>query len=122
MKTQNFNIDALFGNLPVLFTKFVLAILIVYILIQVINFLSAKFIHKEPEFKTLNFESILIILNKIFIPSGLGFIIANIIHSIITEASNSYHFNGWHNLIFGIVLIFVGFGSKYAAKALNNAQ
>ncbi len=121
MKTQNFNIDALLGNLPVLFSKFVLAVIIIFLFLQVINFLSAKFINQEQEFKALNIESILIIFNKIFIPSGFGFIIANIIHSIITEVSNSYHFSGWQNLIFGIVLIFVGFGAKFAAKSLNKA-
>jgi len=123
-KTQSFNLNAdFFGGFTSIFMKLVFAIIMVYIIIMILNFLRDKFIIKEPNTNKDDIIDLLTILNKLFFISGFGFIVGNIVQKILTLMSNqngnmpTMNFRGeWDYLTFGIILIFIGIGFK-AGKA-----
>ncbi|MGM0621932.1 MAG: hypothetical protein ACQETJ_12850, partial [Bacteroidota bacterium] len=72
---QSFNLNADFlGGFTSIFIKLVFAIIIVYLLVMVINFLRDKYINKEVNKQKDDISDLLIILNKLFYISGFGFV------------------------------------------------
>ena len=93
---------------------------------MILNFLRDKFINKEVNTPKADISDLLVLLNKLFFFSGLGFVIGNILSAIFSEIfrhHNSMNFNeGWGNLTFGIILIFIGIGLKEAIKILKKRE
>lgn len=124
---QAFNLSADFlGGFSAIFLKIVFAVIIIYLLLQVLNFLRDKFINNEVVSKSYEITDLLKILNKLFFVSGFGFVISNILQVILSEMSGSHSsfssmsFRGeWDYLTFGIILIFMGLGFKGATKLLK---
>ncbi|MFI2741498.1 hypothetical protein ACG2LH_02050 [Zhouia sp. PK063] len=106
-----------FNNYEVLFGKFILAILIVYVLILVLSFLRDKFINTEATPKSTEVTDLLLILNKIFFLSGFGFIAADFINAFI-HGINSKSYD-WNYIGFGLILIFVSISVKQAYETIK---
>lgn len=124
---QSFNMTADFlSGFTALFVKLIFLIILVYLIVLIINFLRDKFINKVNDPKKDDITDLLTILNKLFFVSGFGFIIANIIQSLLNKATVGHrnhlmNFKGeWDYLAFGIILIFVGIGFKSANKTIRN--
>lgn len=126
MEKQSFNLNADFvGGYTGVFLKIVMAIILVYSLLIIIQFLRDKFIKKESPGKDPEIIDLLIILNKLFYVGGFGFIIANFtiifFGSVLGINNNRMPLNlrgDWDYLIFGIILIFMGIGFEAAKKVL----
>jgi len=124
---QSFNLNADFlGGFTSIFIKLVFAIIVVYLLVMVLNFLRDKFINKETNKQKDDISDLLIILNKLFYISGFGFVIANIFQFLLSQIGgrqsnfSSVNFRGeWDYLTFGIIIIFVGIGFKVGYKMLK---
>lgn len=127
---QSFNLNADFlGGFTSVFMKLVFAIIAVYLIVMILNFLRDKFIRKDPDSKKDDILSLLTILHKLFFVSGFGFIIANVFQFILSEMGGrhsnmpSMNFRGeWEYLTFGIIIIFVGIGFKAGNKILKKNQ
>lgn len=116
---QSLNLNADFlGGFSAVFLKIVFAIIAVYVLIMILNFLRDKFINQETDSKKDDISDLLSILNKLFFISGFGFIIGNIVHFMLSQISRNngnmaMSFRGeWDYFTFGIILIFIGIGLK----------
>ncbi len=124
---QSFNLNADFlGGFTSIFIKLVFAIIVVYLLVIVLNFLRDKFINKEPNKQKDDISDLLIILNKLFYISGFGFVIANIFQFLLSQIDSrhsnmpSMNFRGeWEYLTFGIIIIFIGIGFKIGNKIIK---
>jgi len=124
---QSFNLNADFlGGFTSIFIKLVFAIIVVYLLVMVLNFLRDKYINKETNKQKDDISDLLIILNKLFYISGFGFVIANIFQFLLSRIGgrqsnfSSVNFRGeWEYLTFGIIIIFVGIGFKVGYKMLK---
>lgn len=124
---QSFNLNADFlGGFTAVFMKLVFVIIVVYLFVLLLNFLRDKFINTEVTTKKDDISDLLIIMNKLFFISGFGFVIANILQFLLSQASRghsnmpSMNFRGeWEYLTFGIIIIFVGIGFKVANKLLK---
>lgn len=127
---QSFNLNADFlGGFTSVFMKLVFAIIAVYLIVMILNFLRDKFIRKDPDSKKDDILSLLTILHKLFFVSGFGFIIANVFQFMLSEMGGrhsnmpSMNFRGeWEYLTFGIIIIFVGIGFKAGYKILKKNQ
>lgn len=127
---QSFNLNADFlGGFTSIFIKLVFAIIIVYLLVMVINFLRDKYINKEVNKQKDDISDLLIILNKLFYISGFGFVIANIFQFLLSKIGShhssfsSMNFRGeWDYLTFGIIIIFIGIGFKVGNKIIKKNQ
>lgn len=127
---QSFNLNADFlGGFTSVFMKLVFAIIAVYLIVMILNFLRDKFIRKDPDSKKDDILSLLTILHKLFFVSGFGFIIANVFQFMLSEMGGrhsnmpSMNFRGeWEYLTFGIIIIFVGIGFKAGNKILRKNQ
>lgn len=123
---QSFSLNADFlGGFTSIFMKLVFAIIAVYIILLILNFLRDKFINKVTDSKSAHISSLLTILSKLFFISGFGFIIGNIVQILFSQMTNhqsgfgTMNFRGdWDYLTFGIILIFIGLGFKAGNKAL----
>ena len=118
---QSFNLSAdIFGSLPAIFMKLIFVIITVFVIILILNFLRDKFIHKESTPKTDHIDSLLILLSKLFLISGLGFIIANTVKVFLQQATvrGNVLKGEWNDLTFGIIIIFVGIALKAGSKVL----
>jgi len=125
MKEQSFNLNADFlcGGYTGVFIKIVIAIILVYGFVILINFFRDKFINKDSISKDPQIVDLLSILNKLFYMSGFGFVIGNILQILLSQITGnignqtSMNFRGdWDYLTFGIILIFIGIGFKVAKK------
>ncbi len=116
------------GDYSLLFIRLVFAFLFIYALILILNFLRDKFILKEISTKKESVSELLLILNKLFLMSGLGFMVSSGVYSAIVGISRNM-FNGSVNfgnslnyLVFGILLIFIGLGFKSANKIADKQK
>lgn len=123
---QPFNFSADFqSSFPSIFLKLIFAIIAVYCLVLIMNFLRDKFINKATDTRKDDISGLLIILNKIFRYSGFGFIIGNLVQVLILNLFISHKFPAtnskgeWGYLIFGIILIFIGIGFEFGKQALD---
>ncbi len=124
---QSFNLTAdYYNSFPSIFMNLVYIIIIVFMLVMVFNFFRDKFIKNETNTKKDNIYDLLLILNKLFLISGFGFVIANICQFVldgIFGSSNNFpsvNLRGdWEYLTFGIIIIFVGIGFKMGYKAFK---
>lgn len=120
-KSFNLNTES-FGGYSRFFIKIIIAIIIIYAFIILINFLRDKFLNNEINSKTPQITDLLSILNKLFYLSGFGFIIANIVQMLLSKISRKnsiVNFMGdWDYLTFGIILIFMGIGFKSAKNTI----
>lgn len=126
---QSFNLNAdFFGGFSSIFMSLVYAIILVYIIIMILNFLRDKFINKEAGTRRDEVIDLLTILNNLFFVSGFGFIIGNIFQAILSQVP--YRNSGpamsfrdaWDYLTFGIILIFIGIGLKLGKKILKKER
>jgi len=110
-----------FGDYSVVFIKLVFAFLAIYSLYLILNFLRDKFLKSSSAHKPDNVSDLLIILNRLFVYSGAGFILANIVDMIIVGVVNSSVMSANENsyLIFGIILIFIGIGFNVTKNKLQ---
>ncbi len=124
---QSFNLSAdFFGGFTSVFVKLVFAIIVVYLLVMVINFLRDKFINKEASKPKDDIYELLAILGNLFYISGFGFVIANVFQFILSRNSGGHGnmsamvFRGeWEYLTFGIILFFVGIGLQVGKRVLR---
>lgn len=124
---QSFNLNAdFFGGFTAIFVKLVFAIIVVYLLVMVMNFLRDKFINKEASRQKDDILDLLVILGKLFYISGFGFVIANIFQVLFSQIDSrhssmaSMNFRGeWDYLTFGIIIIFVGIAFKVGNRVLS---
>lgn len=85
-----------------------------------------KFINKEVNTPKTDISDLLVLLNKLFFFSGIGFVVGNIVGVIFSQMTRN-HSNmnlngGWGDLTFGIILIFIGIGFKEAKKMLKTRE
>ncbi|WP_186757277.1 hypothetical protein [Echinicola salinicaeni] len=124
-QTFNLNTDLMSDGFIGIFIKLVFAIIIVYVIIMVLNFLRDKFIHKEEHTKHEDILGLVTILNKLFFVSGFGFILANILQFIFNQMGRNRNFHSmvltknWEYLTFGVILIFVGIAFKAGKKVMK---
>ncbi len=123
MDKQSFNLNANFlGGYTGVFIKIVIAIILLYGFILLLNFFRDKFLKKENISKDPQIIDLLSILNKLCFLAGFGFVIGNIIQVLLNEATNSrtqIQIRGdWDYLTFGVILIFIGIGFKAAKKVI----
>lgn len=116
------------GDYSLLFIRLVFAFLFIYALILILNFLRDKFILKEISTKKESVSELLQILNKLFLMSGLGFMVSSGVYAIIAGLSRNM-FNGsmtsgnsLNYLVLGILLIFIGLGFKSACKIVDKQK
>ncbi|MBS2098411.1 hypothetical protein [Carboxylicivirga linearis] len=118
---QSFNLSAdIFGSLPAIFMKLVFVIITVYVIMMILNFLRDKFIHKESTKKEDHIDNLLILLSKIFLISGFGFIIANTVKLFLQQATTRGNIQKgeWNDLTFGIIIIFISIALNAGRKVL----
>jgi uncharacterized membrane protein len=124
MKNEIFNLtNSLSLDLPSVFIKIFSFILILYVLLLIYDFLREKYILKETsENKNNKLHTLLTLISKLFIISGYGFILLNIIHVILSELTHRSEIN-WNNLAFGILILFMGIGFNKGLKTIikNNS-
>ncbi|WMI66014.1 hypothetical protein RBH94_02375 [Aestuariibaculum sp. YM273] len=121
MKTSEaFNLNSnILNTYALLFVKLVIAVILIYTIILIINFLKDKFINKVDNAPKVEINLLLILLNKLFFISGFGFIIGNILNVLFSEMGRNRLLANWDYLTFGVILIFVGLSFKAANKALK---
>ena len=126
-KEQSISINSdFFGDYTSTFIKLITIIISVYVIIIILNFLRDKFINKETNNRKDEITGLLALLNKLFVISGIGFIIANIIQWFLNTLTRNnpdhlaMNFKGvWDHLTFGVILIFIGIALKSGWKILN---
>lgn len=121
MKTSEaFNLNSnILNTYAILFVKLVIAVILIYTIILIINFLKDKFINKVDNAPKVEINLLLILLNKLLFISGFGFIIGNILNVLFSEMGRNRLPANWDYLTFGVILIFVGLSFKAANKALK---
>ncbi|WP_298487556.1 hypothetical protein [uncultured Maribacter sp.] len=129
MENQNFNLNQDFMNgYTTIFLKIVLAIVVIYALVLVISFLRDKYISKEFKSSRVDYIELLLLLYKVFVTSGWGFILGNILQFTLKAFSaNKNNFfkklqGDYDYLIFGVVIIFMGIGFNAAKKAIEASR
>ena len=123
MDKQSFNLNADFlGGYTQVFIKIVIAIILVYGFIILVNFFRDKFINTDSKSKNPEIIDLLTILNKLFFVSGFGFILGNLVEVLLQQATGGRHNTvvrgDWDYLTFGVILIFIGIGFKVAKKVI----
>lgn len=126
MDQQSFNLNAAgFGRHTEFFIKIVMAIIFVYVFILLLNFLRDRYINKDTTSKPPQIIDLLSILNKLFLISGFGFIVGDILQSLLSESTRNGGINtlmnfrnNWDYLTFGVVLIFIGIAFKVAKQTI----
>jgi len=124
MNKQSSNLNADFlGGYTGVFIKIVIAIILVYGFIILVNFFRDKFINTDSKSKNPEIIDLLTILNKLFFVSGFGFILANLIKILLLQASVGRYVavagGDWDYLTFGVILIFIGIGFDLAKKGVK---
>jgi len=130
MEKQSVNFDtSLFEGYTGLFVKLVIAIIIIYGLVLIINILRDKFINKKEDYKQADYLDLFTILNRLLYISGYGFIIGNLLQVLFDKMSdnkspfknlgNITNLGGeWGYLTFGIIIIFIGLSFKSIKKTI----
>ncbi|MCL3781889.1 hypothetical protein EMN47_16005 [Prolixibacteraceae bacterium JC049] len=121
MEKQPFNLNAdLFGGYVGVFVKVLLAVIVIYGFIMLLNFFRDKFLNKMTTSREPQLFDLLIILNKLCYFAGWGFVIANIAQVLLNETTDTRMklaiAGTWDYFTFGIILIFIGLGFKAASK------
>ncbi|WP_340114083.1 hypothetical protein [Maribellus mangrovi] len=124
MEKQSFNLSAdLLGGYTGIFIKIVMAIILIYAFIMLVNFFRDKFLKTENFSRDPQITDLLSILNKLCVLAGFGFVLGNVLQALLNQATNSrsaLQIRGmWDYLTFGVILIFIGFGFKVAKKVHN---
>ena len=106
------------NNYPNLFIQLVISLLILYLGISVVNYLTKKRTDESVSFG-LDMKNLLGLFFRIFIWRGFGFVLSNIIYlALLGSMQQKQSDPDWTNLSFGIILIFIGLGMKSAKKRL----
>ena len=126
MNGQTFNLNQDFmNNYTSIFTKIIIAIIVVYAIVTVINFLRDKYVNKAMDTLNSDYLELLLLLHKIFVISGWGFIIGNMLQiplKLIRPNKNNLFKNlqgDYDYLIFGVIIIFIGIGCNKAKQAIE---
>lgn len=126
MEKQSFNIqaDLLQAQFPGLFKNFIFILILLFGLLILVNLFTGIFTKSKQTSPKDYIVLLIIVLNKVFLLGGIGFIAANIVKKIFEEIgrNNSPNFNisgAWEDLSFGIILLFIGFGFKKTRKIIN---
>ncbi|WP_163717454.1 hypothetical protein [Mangrovibacterium lignilyticum] len=128
-QAQSFNLSSsLFSNYAALFVKLVLLLVIAYLAVMLFNLIRDKFISPATEPKKEEITGLFTILHKLFTIGGWGFIIGNVLHTILGAITHSAMHNrpqltagNWDYLLFGVILIFVGKGLNAGLQQLKKA-
>ena len=97
------------------FAVIVVALIVLYGLVLVINLLRDKFISNENRDTKPEIADLLLILNKLCLLTGSGFFAVYLVHLAMGRSLRS----GWDFLVLGILLFALGLGFKYAKKAIS---
>jgi hypothetical protein len=124
---QSFNLTADFLNgYSSYFIKLVFVIIAVYLIIMILNFLRDKFINTPTDNKRDDILELLTILNKLFLISGLGFIIGAFFQALFDQAARNHKIPTFRGIgdyfVFGIIIIFIGIGFKVAKNVLKKER
>lgn len=104
------------SSYPKLFIQLIITLLILYLGFSIVNYLAKKKTQESSSFE-LSIKDLLRFLFKIFIWSGFGFILSNIIYLALLLPMQDHHTDpDWTNLSFGIILIFIGLGMRATKK------
>lgn len=104
------------GAFPKLFIQLIITLLILYLGFSIINYFSKKKIDESASVE-LNIKDLLAPLSKIFVWSGFGFALSNLIYLALLVPMQTRHIDpDWTNLSFGVILIFIGLGMKAAKQ------
>ncbi|TKG94035.1 hypothetical protein EYV94_14870 [Puteibacter caeruleilacunae] len=127
MDKQSFNLNADFlGGFPAIFIKIMMAIILVFLIIILFNFLRDKFINKQSTVVKHCITDLLAILHKLCVFAGLGFIASNLLQAMFNEMSrnhSSLSFSGkWDNLAFGLIIIFIGIGFSKGREVIKREE
>lgn len=115
----------LLNNYSALFVKLILILIVAYLLVMLFNLIRDKFISPTTEAKKDDITGLFIILYKLFIFGGWGFIVGNLVEvflSLITKGAfhaPQLNIGSWDYLLFGIILIFVGKGLNAGIQQLK---
>jgi uncharacterized membrane protein YwzB len=119
MENQSFNLNFALSDYSQVFFKIMLTVVLGYLFILTINFFRDKFISKEKISKDPKVTGLLSILNMLFLFAGLGFVVSSFIQNFLNSMANDPHrVLDWSKLAFGIILIFIGTGFKYARELI----
>ncbi|SKB70611.1 hypothetical protein SAMN05660776_2600 [Salegentibacter holothuriorum] len=125
MQKQSFDLQAnlLQAQFPTMFKDFVFILLLFFAFLILINLFKNIFVSPKQTPPKDYIVLLLIILNKIFLFGGIGFIVANIIKNSFEEISSNdgakFNFlSVWEEMAFGIILLFVGIGLNKARKII----
>jgi len=119
MNNQILNLtNRLLSGLQANFMHIFYVLLVLFILILVYDFLRIKYLNNDAKEGSSILIEVLKIISKLFIATGFGFIISNIVTVMLNQATNRIDPN-WNNLAFGIILLFIGIGFKQGRKQLQ---
>jgi hypothetical protein len=125
MQKQSFDLQAnlLQAQFPELFKDFIFIIILFFTFLILVNLFKNIFVKSKPTSPKYYIVLLLIILNKIFLFGGIGFIVANIVKNIFKEIGSSATqkfsiIGAWEDLSFGIILLFIGLGLNKARKII----
>jgi len=94
-------------------------LIIVYVIILIINFLRDKFINPEPISRHDDISGLLILLNKLFQISGIGFLVIALLQFVFSIDHRNFG-DAQNSAVFAVLLIFLGVAFKAALKSLKN--
>ncbi len=109
-------------NSTALFVKIIIAIIVIYGVVLIINFLKDKFINKEGDTKNADYLDLFTILSKLFLFGGVGFAVGNIFQVIFESGNRNHGMNiggEWQHFFFGVVLVAIGFAFKSIKEELG---
>lgn len=125
MENQSFDLKAnlLQAQFPEMFKDFIFILLLFFAFLILVNLFKNIFGKSKQDTSRDYIMLLLIVLNKIFLFGGIGFIVANIIKKIFEESGmkGAPKFNivsAWEDLAFGIILLFIGFGLNKTRKII----
>jgi hypothetical protein len=122
-QTLNLNTDFMNGYTTI-FIKLIIAIIIIYGLVMVVNFMRDRYINEKSKTTNSDYLELLLLLHKIFIFSGWGFITGSLVQILFKQfwpSKNSFYKNlqgDYYYLIFGVIIIFVGISFNKARKVI----
>jgi len=122
MENQSLNTNAPIIHYDEFFIKILFAIIAVYFFTVIIHFFREKYLNKESGSSLLDLSDLLTILERLFIFSGVGFIIAHFVNSwqiYNSRMTGSEVSSEWQFLNFGIIVLLIGLGLKTANNSLD---
>ncbi len=128
MDKQSFNLNVSdFDRHTDVFMKTVLVIVFAYAFMLLIGLLRDRFLNKEVRSQPAQIIDLLTLLNKLFLISGFGFVVCNILQLLLSGGKSSpvntsliNFIPNWHYLTFGVLLIFIGISFKASKKAISS--